>query len=38
MGVLFPMLIRGKVSTLWSLFFLSFMCFASCILDILFLG
>jgi hypothetical protein len=35
MGVLFPILRRGKVSTLWSLFFLSFMCFANCILDIL---
>jgi hypothetical protein len=31
MGVLFPILRRGKVSTLWSLF-LSFMCFANCIL------
>ena len=29
MGVLFPILRRGKVSTLWSLFFLSFMCFAN---------
>ena len=26
MGVLFPILRRGKVSTLWSSFFLSFMC------------
>jgi hypothetical protein len=32
MGVLFPSLRRGKVSTLWSLFFLSFMCLANCIL------
>jgi hypothetical protein len=32
MGVLFPILRRGKVSTLWSLFFLSFMCFANCVL------
>ena len=32
MGVLFPILRRGKVSTLWSLLFLSFMCLANCIL------
>ena len=32
MGVLFPILRRGKVSTFWSSFFLSFMCFANCIL------
>ena len=32
MGVLFPIIRRGKVSTLWSSFFLSFMCFANCIL------
>jgi hypothetical protein len=32
MGVLFPIQRRGKVSTLWSSFFLSFMCFANCIL------
>jgi hypothetical protein len=32
MGVLFPILRRGKVSTVWSSFFLSFMCFANCIL------
>jgi hypothetical protein len=32
MGVLFPILRRGKVSTFWSLFFFSFMCFANCIL------
>ena len=30
LDVLFAVLRRGKVSTLWSLFFLSFMCFASC--------
>jgi hypothetical protein len=35
MGVLFPILRRGEVSTLWSSFFLSFMCFANCILGIL---
>ena len=35
MGVLFPILGRDKVSTLWSSFFLSFMCFANCILGIL---
>jgi hypothetical protein len=35
MGVLFLILRRGKVSTFWSLFFLSFMCFANCILGIL---
>jgi hypothetical protein len=27
MGVLFPILRRGELSTLWSSFFLSFMCF-----------
>jgi hypothetical protein len=32
MDVLFPILRRGKVSTFWSTFFLSFMCFANCIL------
>jgi predicted branched-subunit amino acid permease len=32
MGVLFPILRRNKVYTLWSSFFLSFMCFANCIL------
>jgi hypothetical protein len=32
MGVLFPILRRSKVSTLWSSFFLSFMCFENCIL------
>jgi hypothetical protein len=35
MGVLFPVLRWGKVSTLWSSFFLSFMCISNCILDIL---
>jgi hypothetical protein len=32
MGALFPILRRDKVSTLWSLFFLSFICLANCIL------
>jgi hypothetical protein len=32
MGVLFPILRRGKVFTLWSSFFLSFICFVNCIL------
>jgi hypothetical protein len=32
MGVLLPILRRSKVSTLWSLFFLSFMRLANCIL------
>ena len=31
-GWLFPILRMGKVSTLWSSFFFSFMCFANCIL------
>jgi hypothetical protein len=31
-GWLFPILRRGKVSTLWSSFFFSFMCFANCTL------
>ena len=35
MGILFPILRRDEVSTLWSFFFLSFMCFANCILGIL---
>jgi hypothetical protein len=35
MGILFPILRRDEVSTLWSSFFLSFMCFANCILGIL---
>jgi hypothetical protein len=32
MDVLFPILRRGKISTLWSSFFLSFMCFTNCTL------
>jgi hypothetical protein len=32
MGVLFPILRSSKVSTLLSSFFLSFICFANCIL------
>ena len=35
MGILLPILRRNKVSILWSSFFLSFMCFANCILGIL---
>jgi hypothetical protein len=35
MGILFPILRRNEVSTLRSSFFLSFMCFANCILGIL---
>ena len=35
MGILFPILRSNKVSTLWSSFFLSFKCFANCILGIL---
>ena len=35
MGILFPLLRRIEVSTLWSSFFLSFTCFANCILGIL---
>ena len=35
MGILFPLLRRIKVSTLWSSFFLSFMGSANCILGIL---
>ena len=35
MDSLFPLLRRIKVSTLWSSFFLSFMCFPNCILGIL---
>jgi hypothetical protein len=35
MGILFPILRKNEVSTLWSSFFLSFMCFANCILDLL---
>jgi hypothetical protein len=34
-GILFPILRRNEVSTLWPCFFVSFMCFANCILDIL---
>jgi hypothetical protein len=34
MGVLFQILRRGKVTTLWSSFFFSLMCFATCILAI----
>jgi hypothetical protein len=32
MGILFPILRKDDVSTLWSSFFLSFMCFSNCIL------
>jgi hypothetical protein len=35
MGILFPILRRREISTLWSSFFLNFMCFANCILNIL---
>ena len=36
MGIMFTILRRNKISTLWSSFFLSFMCFfANCILGIL---
>jgi hypothetical protein len=35
MGVLFPFLRKGKVSTLWSSFFMNFMRLASCILHLL---
>jgi hypothetical protein len=35
MGVLSPILREGELSTLYSSFFLSFMCFANCILCIL---
>ena len=35
MGTLFPILRRNKISTLWYSFFLSFMCFANCVLRIL---
>jgi hypothetical protein len=34
MGILFPILRKNEVSTLWSSFFLSFMCFENCILGI----
>jgi hypothetical protein len=33
-GYFVPHLSRSRISTLWSSFFLSFMCFANCILDI----
>jgi hypothetical protein len=35
MGILLLIRRRNKVPTLWSSFFLSFMCFANCILDML---
>jgi uncharacterized membrane protein len=35
MGILFPILKRNEVSTRWSSFFLIFLCFLNCILDIL---
>jgi hypothetical protein len=35
MGILLPILRRNEVSTCWSSFFLIFLCFANCILDIL---
>jgi hypothetical protein len=35
MGILFPILRRSKVSTLWTSLYLSFMCFVNCILGIL---
>jgi hypothetical protein len=35
MGILFPILRRSKVSTIWSSFFWSFMCFANCVLGVL---
>jgi hypothetical protein len=35
MGILFPILRRNEVSTLWSSFSSSFMCFVNCILGIL---
>jgi hypothetical protein len=35
MDILFPLLRRIEVSTLWSSFFLCFIYFANCILDIL---
>jgi hypothetical protein len=35
MGILFPILRRSEVSTLWCSFFLNFMCFANYTLDIL---
>jgi hypothetical protein len=38
MGILFPILRSNEVSTVWTSFISSFMCFASCILGSLFLG
>ena len=35
MEILFPIIKRNEVSTHWSSFFLIFLCFANCILDIL---
>jgi hypothetical protein len=35
MGILFPILRKNEVSTCWSCFFLTFFCFANCILCIL---
>jgi hypothetical protein len=35
MAILFPILRRNEVSTLWSSFFLIFLCFANCIVGIL---
>jgi hypothetical protein len=35
MGILLPILRQNEVSTLWSSFFLIFMCFTNCILGIL---
>jgi hypothetical protein len=35
MGILFRILRRNEVSTLWSPFFLIFLCFANCILGII---
>ena len=35
MGILLPILRTSEISTLWPSFFLSFMCFANCILGIL---
>jgi hypothetical protein len=35
LGILFPILRRNEVSTLWISFFLTLMCFANCILGIL---
>jgi hypothetical protein len=35
MNILFPILRRNEVSTHWSSFFLSFLCFENCILGVL---